>query len=93
MPERKGKRTLGDSLRAATPGQGVGFPKNDLTNARRKRPHYTVSMAPKVWDMFHPVFYFKISTVCVWRSGSGCILKAPRSPGQKTRAFLNLLDL
>lgn len=34
---KKGKRTLGDSLQSAIPGQGVAFPENDPRNAKRKR--------------------------------------------------------
>lgn len=48
LQDRKGKWALGVSLQSATPGQGMGFPKNDLRNARRKRgPPHTQFPWPK----------------------------------------------
>lgn len=57
-----------DSLWAATPGQRMGILKNDPGSARRKRPHHTVSMAPKVWGMFH-LYSVLGYPQCVWRRG------------------------
>ena len=64
----RGDGHSGDSLWAATPGQRMGFLKNDPGSARRKRPHRSVSMAPEVWGMFH-LYSVLGHPQCVWRRG------------------------
>ena len=85
--EGKEKWTLGDSLRSATPGQGVGFPENGPGSARRKRGPATHLPWPRKCEeccMLHCVL--GCPQVCV-AGGGGGTLKALRSLEEKSLTF------